>query len=317
MPRRPQRFAVALVALALAFAPALAEAAAGGGKSTGSRGSRTQQAPAPTQTAPGTAKPIERTQTPAQPSRPAATAPAAGQAQPSFFQRNPMMAGLLGGLVGAGLLGMLLGSGFNLGDLGMSGMFGLLLQIAMIGGLVWLAFRLYRRFAPRPAYAGASPDALARTAEPIDVRTPAAGGFAPRGTDAVAIGPADFDAFERNLASIQAAWTKGDLAALHRLVTPEMHGYFADELAANTARGVENRVDDVKLEQGDLAEAWREGDGEYATVALRWSARDATVAKADGRVVEGRADARSETTEIWTFVRAPGGDWRLSAIQQA
>ena len=312
---RVSRFAVLLVAGALALAPALAEAAAGGGKSMGSRGSRTQQAPAPTQTAPNQAKPIERTQTPAQPASPAATAPAAGVAQPSFFQRNPMMAGLLGGLVGAGLMGMLLGHGFNFGD-GFAGMFGLLMQLALVGGLVWLAFRLFRRYAPRPAYAGGAPDALARSAEPVDARTPASGGFAAR-AGAVAIGPADFDAFERTLASIQAAWTKGDLAALPRLVTPEMHGYFADEFAANVARGVENRVEDVKLEQGDLSEAWREDDREYATVAMRWSAKDVTVAKADGRVVEGRADARSETIELWTFLRAPGGDWRLSAIQQA
>ena len=38
-----------------------------------------------------------------------------------------------------------------------------------------------------------------------------------------------------------------------------MAGYFAEELDANAARGVANRVEDVRLLQGDLAKSWREG----------------------------------------------------------
>jgi predicted lipid-binding transport protein (Tim44 family) len=41
-------------------------------------------------------------------------------------------------------------------------------------------------------------------------------------------------------------------------------------LAANASRGLINRVTDVKLLQGDLAEAWREGRTEHATVAMRF-----------------------------------------------
>jgi predicted lipid-binding transport protein (Tim44 family) len=36
--------------------------------------------------------------------------------------------------------------------------------------------------------------------------------------------------------------------------------------------------------------------------------------RASGRAVEG--GERNEVTELWTFVRARGGDWLLSAIQQ-
>jgi len=36
-------------------------------------------------------------------------------------------------------------------------------------------------------------------------------------------------------------------------------------------------VSDVKLLQGDLAEAWREGDTDYASVALRFSLVDKTL----------------------------------------
>ena len=74
-----------------------------------------------------------------------------------------------------------------------------------------------------------------------------------------------------------------------------------------------NRISDVKLLQGDLAEAWREGDTDYATVAMRYSLKDRSVDRASGRVVERGPD---EATEVWTFMRARGGNWILSAIQQ-
>jgi len=39
------------------------------------------------------------------------------------------------------------------------------------------------------------------------------------------------------------------------------------------------------------------------------------VDRASGRTVEGGSP--SEVTELWTFMRARGGGWLLSAIQQA
>ncbi len=98
-------------------------------------------------------------------------------------------------------------------------------------------------------------------------------------------------------------------------MTPEMLSYFAEELAANTARGVVNKISDVKLLQGDLAEAWREGDDEYATVAMRYSQVDKLIDRASREVVQG-GDTPDEGVEYWTFRRCRGGDWMVSAIQQ-
>ena len=64
---------------------------------------------------------------------------------------------------------------------------------------------------------------------------------------------------------------------MRSLATAEMASYFGEELSANASKGVINRVADVKLLQGDLAEAWREGEAEYATVAMRYSLNDTTV----------------------------------------
>jgi predicted lipid-binding transport protein (Tim44 family) len=143
----------------------------------------------------------------------------------------------------------------------------------------------------------------------------APGGASAAGGDQVGIKPNDFDAFERLLGEIQAAFGAEDLGALRARVTPEMLSYFAEDLAQNTSRGVVNHVSDVHLLQGDLAEAWREGGTDYATVAMRFSLIDRTVDRASGRLVEG-SDSPVEVTEVWTFRRAPGGAWVLSAIQQ-
>ena len=72
----------------------------------------------------------------------------------------------------------------------------------------------------------------------------------------------------------------------------------------------------MKLLQGDLAEAWREGPTDYATLGLRFALVDKTVDRATGRVVEG-SETPTEATEVWTFQRRSGGNWELSAIQQA
>jgi predicted lipid-binding transport protein (Tim44 family) len=124
----------------------------------------------------------------------------------------------------------------------------------------------------------------------------------------------DYDAFERLLGDVQAAYSTEDLSALRAKVTPEMLSYFSEQLAGNASRGLINRVTDVRLRQGDLAEAWREGDTEYATVAMKFALKDSMVDRASGRTVEGGEP--SEVTELWTFMRARGGNWLLSAIQQ-
>jgi len=304
------------------LAPSSADARAGGGSGAGSRGSRTFQAPPPTQTAP-TAAPIQRSVTPNQPTTtPTAPATAPAIAGGGFMQRHPFLSGLMGGMLGAGLFGMMFGGGFG----GGAGIFGLLFQVVLIGGLGYLAVRLWRNRvgAPtaRPAYAYAVPSPSVTDIPMARSSIPAAGGAALLGAAGasggqLAIGADDYATFERLLGDVQSAYSAGDLAKLRTLATPEMLGYFGEQLAANASRGVENKIEAVKLEQGDLSEAWREGAIDYATVAMRFSLIDTTRRLADGAIVEGNAAVRTEATEIWTFLRSRGGSWILSAIQQA
>lgn len=299
--------------LALAVA-GIAEARPGSGSSSGSRGSRTFDAPAATRTAPNTAQPIQRTQTPQ-------TAPAQRPTQaPAPASSGGFGRGLVAGLVGAGLLGLLFGGGLSGGLGGTASFLGLLLQLALIAGLVMLALRFFRR-RQEPALAGAgAPLARSGLTSPGQFTGGGGGGPArpagPRG-DEIGIGPADYAAFERVLADVNAAYSRQDVAALWNLATPEMAGYFQEELNDNARKGVVNTVSNVRLLQGDLAESWREGPVEYATVAMRFQLTDVTVDRATNRVVAGDPSRPTEAVEVWTFRRDRGGPWKLSAIQQA
>jgi predicted lipid-binding transport protein (Tim44 family) len=216
------------------------------------------------------------------------------------------MGGLMGGLVG----GMLFGALFH-GVWGFAGFFGLLVRIVLVVLLVRFLFRWFARRS-QPAFAG--PAMFVPGAAPRPGPMPGGGGGGPA-QPMLAILPADFQAFEQLLQAVQAAWSSHDLNALSSMTTPEMASYFAEQLAEQVSRGVRNSVTGVKLEQGDLSEAWAEGNREYATVAMRFSMIDVT-RDAAGHVVDGDPAEHVQATEIWTFLRAPGGRWVLSAIQQ-
>jgi len=60
-------------------------------------------------------------------------------------------------------------------------------------------------------------------------------------------------------------------------MTPEMLGYFSEELSRNASKGVQNLVSNVNLLKGRVSEAWEEGDLQYATAYMRWTANDVDV----------------------------------------
>jgi predicted lipid-binding transport protein (Tim44 family) len=282
-----------------------ADARIGGGVSSGSRGSRTFSAPPSTSTAPGTAQPFNRTFT--QPGSPGLGAPAGG----GFFNRpgRGLFGGLAAGFLGAGLLGMLFGGGMFGGLGGFSSILGLILQIGLIVMVVRFAMSWWQR-RHETAYAGAG----AGPGAPSNFRAGTGFGMG-SGSAPLELTPGDYEAFERLLGEIQAAWSNEDIGKLRTLATPEMVSYFNGDLEQNRARNQVNKTSAVKLLQGDLAEAWREGDTDFASVAMRFSLIDKTLDRTTGRIVDG-SDQPTEVTEVWTFLRPRGAGWELSAIQQ-
>ncbi|ENN88780.1 Putative import inner membrane translocase protein, TIM family [Rhizobium freirei PRF 81] len=328
MLRVVSRFAkiAAIVVLATASALAtfdVADARRAGSSGFGSRGTRTFDTPATTRTAPTQAAPIDRTMTP-RPQQPQTTTqpPIGGQQRPGFF--GGFGGSMIGGLIAGGLLGMLLGHGFG----GGMGFLGMLLQIGLIVLLISFAMRF---FANRQRTQYAAPgtgqshntnpmnNAGASPRPSFSIPTIGGGTAAAHKTrqasDEIGLQQADLDRFERLLTEVQTAYGKEDYATLRRLTTPEAMSYLAEELGENATNGVRNSVSDVRLLQGDTAEAWREDNAEYATLAMRYSSIDAMLDRTTGKLVDGDDRNPSETVELWTFVRKPGADWILSAIQ--
>lgn len=306
--------------------------------SFGSRGARTYAAPPPTKTSPAQTAPVQRTMTqPPKAAQPAATpgapAAAAGAAQaPRRGFLGGMGGGILGGLVAGGLIGAMLGNGF--GGLG-AGMANTLMQIALIGGVALLVMMFLRR--RRAATAAANGPAafqthdggFGRNAEP-EKTSGSFGGFQPREvppapayepqapvTHEIGLLQSDRDAFERLLSEIQDAFAREDYAALRERTTPEVMSYLSEELSQNATQGRRNDVSGTRLLQADIAEAWQEADGDYATAAMRYEGIDIMRDRQSGAVLSGDPEHPTETTELWTFVRRNGGDWKLSAIQEA
>ncbi|MFD2233407.1 TIM44-like domain-containing protein [Phaeospirillum tilakii] len=281
----------------------------------------------------------------------AAAAPAAAMAKPGFAQRSPFLAGLTGGLVGVGLGSLLFGHDPALAQAvdasPTAGIIGLLLQVGVIGGLLWLAYKLFRGRAPAGPNPYAAPVGLGRNA----YAGPALGGarepqFTPRHepgprepqldlTPAASTRPAappppapaerafeptesDQGEFTQVLLGVQQAWSVGDINALRQWATPEMAASLANDLAQNAAEGIVNRVERVVLRRGEVMESWREPGFEYLTARLGFDCLDYMVRRDNGAVIGGSQVVPQHHTEAWTFVRAEtGGPWRLSAIQPA
>jgi predicted lipid-binding transport protein (Tim44 family) len=299
------------VSASLALAPAIADARAGSsssGKSSsmGSRGSRTYDG--------NSAQPMNRSMTTqpqaaAQPGMAPSPAYAGGG---SFFQRHPFLTGLAGGFIGSMLFSHM---GYAADATSGGSALGMVLQLLIIGLLIYFVVRLIRGrlFAGGGSRGG-----------PFTMPRSAGAAAAPvrrdRGRD-INLADADLNSFQQIHATVQEAWSASDLGRLRRLMTPEMLSYFSEELTRNASQGTQNIVSDVELVKGDLAESWEESDLQYATAYMRWRALDYVVRLGGSPgdpdyIVRGDPRTPVEAEEVWTFVRRPGGDWLLSAIQQ-
>ncbi len=312
----------ALLALCLVttFVSAPADARRGG--SFGSRGSRTYSAPPSTRLSPGATPAVSRSMTaptaaPASRFAPSPASPFNNGNRPRFGFGGGLLAGLVtGGLIG-GLLGHGFGGGFGMGG-GGGGMLAMLLQLAIIAGIVWLAFRLFRGRRP-----SAEPQPMFRQDAPMGgdpyAPQPAFGGVAPPSGTEIALTSADQQAFERLLIELQDAFGHEDYARLRAITTPEIMSYLAEELRENATHGRRNEVTGTRLLDGEVSEAWQEGDAEYATIVMRYESADVMRDRTTSAILTGSEGRPTETTELWTFVRPVGAwsAWKVSAIQEA
>jgi predicted lipid-binding transport protein (Tim44 family) len=246
------------------------------------------------------------------------------------MQRNPLLAGLAAGVMGSYIGHMLFGatessarttdSGEQVAETNKTGegfgSTGILLILMLVGAGAFYYFVKVRRV-PTPDFSGmsrSSTSSVGLSAGPPAMTLQTA-------TVDTEVTSADKTAFQQLLIDIQTAWSKQDLVGLRRCVTPEMLSYFSTALAEQTSLDIANHVEDVVLLRAEVQETWAEDATCYATIALRWSARDYTISLSKqrgepGYLVEGNEKTPAEAREVWTFMRYQNGKWLLSAIQQ-
>ena len=314
---------LAFFALTQVTLETLAVARAGGGRSSGFRGSRSYQAPSRSTTPPSSQR------------QDAMPQQQVGQPTPTMPQSGGLMRGLgtavLGGFLGSMLFSGLAGaSGFG-GGLGGSG-FGML-EILLLGGLAFFLYRKYKS-ATTPALAtsgGSMPYQDASYQSPAP--SPSYSGNPPvqeplpfNGADYRSLTMMDpsFDAnkflktAQDSFFKIQGAWNKQDVATLRTLCGGELMKSWEEELAQHKLRGQRNRMDNIALRESEITEVWTESGEDFITVRLHANLLDFTVDEKSGNVINGSDSEPVEFEEFWTFSRPVGpNSWKLTAVQQA
>ena len=283
--------------------------------SGGSRGSRSYSSPA----------------TPSSPSSPSpvTTPPPSSSQQP--MQRPGMFGGLMGGIAGfalGGLLGSMLFGGMGGGFGGGVG----LLELLLIGGVIFFLFRMLRgrtAVRPEPAYAGAgsaynaggqgwSTAGGGTTLEvPPSVSDLDRGIEHIRGMDA-SFDPDGFVEFAKGaFGDVQGGIVKRDLSGVQDRLTPQEYARLQAQCDQLRSARRTNRIERLRINRAQVSEAWQESGQDWVTVYFAVSLVDYTVDDATGAVVEGSATP-VDIEEYWTFTRPVGPKpWRLSAIQTA
>ena len=292
-------------------------ARAGGSKSTGSRGSRSYSAP----DKPG--------QSPSSSSQQAAPPSSAYQSMP---QRSGWMSGLMGGITGfliGGMIGSMLFGGLGGGLFGSLG----LLEILLIGGLLYFAFSyLRRRQQPAPAAPYGYPSPGAETPSwQSDSRYAATATMATqtvsdleRGIGHIrqmdsAFDPVRFaDTASDMFFNIQTAWMARDMRAVRDVLSPEMYENMQKDCDRLRAERRINHLENIAMRSAQVTEAWQESGQDFVTVCFLASLLDYTVDETSNQVLEGSRTEPVKFEEYWTFTRPVGPrPWQLSAIQQS
>ena len=257
----------------------------GGGKSFGGSPSMSKSFSPPPQS-----PALTRQQTPG-------GAPGATGASPRFGGM-----GMLGGLLAGTLIGSLLfGGGFHGGGI---------MDILILGLILYLAFKLFARVRQTPAPADGprlrEEDAPAQRSgmEWGQFRSGPSSDAAFRQADL----PANFDEEEflrgakMAYARLQTSWDKRDLDDIAQFTTPAV----MKEIHAQAADDPNPSVTEVLLVNAQLLSVTKEEDIQNAAVYFD------TLLREDPSV-----QSASQTREVWHFTRVADESWKLDGIRQA
>ncbi len=302
-----------------------AEARFGGGKSFGSRGSRSFSS------SPSSPSRSYSNQGAYNSSSSRPSPYAAPQSAPGGGFLRSLAGGVLGGMAGAFLFRSL-GFGGGMGGVGGGiGLMDILLLGAILYGIYWF---IKRKRQAAMATAMNAPLSYSGT-NARDAFTP--GSYAPpirdippapadeAGDGLTAIRKADYQFDERrfkdaaldNFFQIQGAWAGRDLSGVRNLMTEEVYSTIQQDAEELKAKKRINKLDNIAVRSVEISEAWQEGGQDFITVRFYANLLDYTLDETSGAVVSGNRTDPVKFVEFWTFTRPTGnGAWRLSAVNQ-
>ena len=301
----------AVMFLSLTVLGTTAHARAGGGRSSGSLGSRGYSRPASPSSQPG-------------PSR-QQVAPAPGPLQQQ--QGGGFMRSMAGGIMG-GMLGSMLFSGFARAGGGMGGGGGGigLFEILLLAGIGYLIFRYIKKKRADSAAIPSGQGYQGGTAIPISgspqSNAPASGDL-DAGLAHIRQMDPSFDEHRFNdtamdsFFKIQGAWMNRDLSPVSGLLTDEMKRIFQGDMDRLLRDRQTNRLENIAVRNVEVAELWQESGQDYITASIYANLLDYTTDDLTGAVVSGSKTEPVKFEEYWTFTRPVGSNpWQLSAISQ-
>jgi predicted lipid-binding transport protein (Tim44 family) len=280
-----------------------ADARAGGGRSSGSSGSRSSAAPSRSTSGASTGTPNQQPlQSPA--------LPAGG----GFFRS--MGGGILGGLLG-GMLFSSLGFGGAGGGFGGSGIG--IFEIIMFGGIAYLIYSMVIRKRSDAVVAYQEQQSQQGTYQ-------YQGGYpalADNGLEQLRrMDPTiDENSFKETVLDIffkvQGCWTNRNLSAGNNLLTDEMKGIFQEDIGKLLKDRKSNRLENIAVRKVEIVEAWQELGLDYVKALFTANLLDYTIDDTTGDVVAGSKTDPVKFEEYWTFTKTTGSNsWKLTAISQ-
>ncbi len=286
----------------------------GGGRSFGSRGSRSYSPPKQ-YSSPGTSR--------------QQAAPSQGQAAPAAPAGGGFMRGIGGGLLG-GLLGGMLFSSLGFG--GMGGGFGGsgigMIEILLLLGFGYFIFKMVKgkMSGKNLAYQTSCQQGGYQT----ETFPSHEGGSSTREDDvSVGIGHIremdphfDEGLFKETVMDVffkvQGAWMNRDLSTVRNLLTDEMKDVVQSDIDALLRDKKVNRLENIAVRKVKIVETWQETGRDFLTVLFTANLLDYTADDSTGAVVEGSKTVPVKFEEFWTFTRPVGNNpWKLSAINQS
>jgi predicted lipid-binding transport protein (Tim44 family) len=238
--------------------------------------------------------------------------------------------GLVGGLVGGAIGSMLFGGmahGMGTGGFGGSGIG--LIEILLIGGIIYF---LYRKFFRRPAlsptgdynptYARSSAGQISGPSGSPDVMDVPPDDPLVNGVRQIWDVDPDFnpDSFKDTAQDlffkIQAGWTRRETSVLSAFVGDQLLNEYAGHFAEMKQKGHVNRLENIAVRKVDLIDAGVEGSEIFVTVHFLANLLDYTVDDVSGNTISGDPQNPVKFEENWTFARQIGSNsWKLEGIE--